>query len=149
MKYRRLTLEELKPLENEFIDFLVVNGVIADDWEQLLVNDVEKSNQIIDAFSEVVLEYRSKGELITFSCMADLIYMAGIRLDTHGAFKIDFNDELSIKQLLAQPVGGVKVFMDEKKYKENREKEIFDMVEQGCLISDGKLFKAIASAAVD
>ena len=108
MKYRRLTLEELKPLENEFIDFLVVNGVIADDWEQLLVNDVEKSNQIIDAFSEVVfegimrktqfLEYRSKGELITFSCMADLIYMAGIRLDTHGAFKIDFNDEFSIKR---------------------------------------------------
>jgi hypothetical protein len=39
--------------------------------------------------------------------------------------------------------------MDEKKYKENREKEIFGMVEQGCLISDGKLFKAIASAAVD
>ena len=159
MKYRRLTLEELKPLENEFIDFLVVNGVIADDWEQLLANDVEKSNQIIDAFSEVVfegimrktqfLEYRSIGELITFSFMADLIYMAGIRLDAHGAFKIDFNDELSIKQLLAQPVGGVKVFMDAKKYKENREKEIFDMVEQGCLISDGKLFKAIASAAVD
>ena len=56
MKYRRLTLEELKPLENEFIDFLVVNGVIADDWEQLLANDVEKSNQIIDAFSEVVFE---------------------------------------------------------------------------------------------
>ena len=95
MKYRRLTLEELKPLENEFIDFLVVNGVIADDWEQLLANDVEKSNKIIDAFSEVVfegimrktqfLEYRSVGELITFSCMADLIYMAGIRLDPHGS----------------------------------------------------------------
>ena len=65
------------------------------------------------------------------------------------ADKIDFNDEHAVKQLLAQPIGGVKVFMDEKKYKENREKEIFDMVEQGCLISDGKLFKAIASAAVD
>ena len=159
MKYRRLTLEELKPLENEFIDFLVVNGVIADDWDQLLANDVEKSNKIIDAFSEVVfegimrktqfLEYRSVGELITFSCTEDLIYMAGIRLDPHGADKIDFNDEYAVKQLLAQPVGGVKVYMDEKKYNKNREKEIFDMVEQGCLISDGKLFKAIASVAVD
>ncbi len=159
MKYRRLTLEELKPLEDEFIDFLVVNGVIADDWEQLLANDVEKSNKIIDAFSEVVfegimrktqfLEYRSVGELITFSCMVDLIYMAGIRLDPHEADKIDFNDEHAVKQLLARPIGRVKVFIDEKKYKENREKEIFDMVEQGCLISDGKLFKAIASAAVD
>ena len=159
MKYRRLTLEELKPLENEFIDFLVVNGVIADDWEQLLANDVEKSNKIIDAFSEVVfegimkktqfLEYRSVGELITFSCMADLIYMAGVRLDPHGTDKIDFNDEHAIKQLLGQPIVGARVFMDEKKYKENREKEIFGMVEQGCLISDGKLFKVIASAAVD
>ena len=159
MKYRRLTLEELKPLEDEFIDFLVVNGVIADDWEQLLANDVEKSNKIIDAFSEVVfegimrktqfLEYRSVGELITFSCMVDLIYMAGIRLDPHEADKIDFNDEHAVKQLLARPIGRVKVFIDEKKYKENREKEIFDMIEQGCLISDGKLFKAIASAAVD
>ena len=135
MKYRRLTLEELKPLENEFIDFLVVNGVIADDWEQLLANDVEKSNQIIDAFSEVVfegimrktqfLEYRSVGELITFSCTADLIYMAGIRLDPHGADKIDFNDEYAVKQLLAQPVGGVKVFMDEKKYNRKSRKRNF------------------------
>ena len=95
------------------------------------------------------LEYRSVGELITFSCMADLIYMAGVRLDPHGTDKIDFNDEHAIKQLLGQPIVGAKVFMDEKKYKENREKEIFGMVEQGCLISDGKLFKAIASAAVD
>ncbi|OUT94786.1 MAG: hypothetical protein CBB92_13240 [Flammeovirgaceae bacterium TMED32] len=159
MKYRRLTLEELKPLENEFIDFLVVNGVIADNWKLLLANDVEKSNQIIDAFSEVVfegimrktqfLEYRSVGELITFSCMADLIYMAGIRLDPHGDEEIDFNDEHAVTQLLAQPIGGVKVYMDEKKYKENREKEIFEMVEQGCLISNGKLFKAIACAAAD
>ena len=126
MKYRRLTLEELEPLENEFIDFLVVNGVIADDWEQLLANDVEKSNQIIDAFSEVVfegimrktqfLEYRSIGELITFSCMADLIYMAGIRLDAHGAFKIDFNDELSIKQLLAQPSKAMMFHLEWKRW---------------------------------
>ena len=56
MKYRRLTLEELEPLENEFIDFLVVNGIIADDWRHLLAHDLEKSNQIIDAFSEVVFE---------------------------------------------------------------------------------------------
>jgi|TARA_B110000046_G_scaffold184495_1_gene223112 hypothetical protein len=159
MKYRRLTLDELKPLENEFIDFLVINGVVASDWEHLLAHDIEKSNQILDAFGEVVfenimrktqfLEFRSVGELIAFSCTADLIYMAGIRLDAHGVFKIDFNDAHSIKELLGQSIDGVKIFMDQKKYKKNREKEIFDMIEKGCLISDGKLFKAIATAAVD
>jgi hypothetical protein len=159
MKYRRLTLEELEPLENEFIDFLVVNGIIADDWKHLLAHDLEKSNQIIDAFSEVVfegimgktqfLEFRSIGELITFSCTDDLIYMAGIRIDDQRGLKIDFNDTTAVKKLLAQPIGGVKVFMDQKKYKGNREKEIFDMIDKGCLISDGKLFKTIATAAVD
>ncbi|MAJ51518.1 MAG: hypothetical protein CMB82_07885 [Flammeovirgaceae bacterium] len=159
MKYRRLTLEELKPLENEFIDFLVVNGVVADDWKHLLTYDIEKSNKILDAFSEVVfedimrktqfLEFRSIGEFVTFSCTSDLIYMAGIRIDNREKKRIDFNDDHSIKQLLSQPSKNVKVFMDEKKYKDNREKEIFDMIERGCLISDGKLFKAIAMTGID
>ena len=56
MKYRRVTLEELKPLENEFIDFLVINGIAATDWEYLLTHDSKNSNKLLDAFGEVVLE---------------------------------------------------------------------------------------------
>ena len=159
MKYRRLTLEELKPLENEFIDFLVINGVAATDWEYLLTHDIEKSNKILDAFGEVVfegimrktqfLEFRSVGELITFNCTSGLIYMAGIRFGDYEKQGIDFNNDQSIKRLLANPCDGIMVFMDHKKYESNREKEIFDMIEEGCLISDGKLFKAISTAAVD
>ena len=159
MKYRRVTLEELKPLENEFIDFLVINGIAATDWEYLLTHDIENSNKILDAFGEVVLEdimrktrfleFRSVGELITFNCTSDLIYMAGIRFDDYEKQRIDFNNDQSIKRLLNNPCDGIMVFTDYKKYSSNREKEIFDMIEEGCLISDGKLFKAIATAAVD
>ena len=159
MKYRRITLEELKPLENEFIDFLVINGIAATDWEYLLTHDIENSNKILDAFGEVVfedimrktqfLEFRSAGELITFNCTSGLIYMAGIRFDDYEKQRIDFNNDQSIKWLLDNPCDRIIVFTDYKKYKSNREKEIFDMIEEGCLISDGKLFKAIATAAVD
>ena len=159
MKYRRLTLEELKPLENEFIDFLVINGVTVTDWEYLLTHDIEKSNKILDAFGEVIfedimrktqfLEFRSADELITFNCTSGLIYMAGIRFGNCEKQRIDFNNDQSIKQFLANPCDGIVVFTDHKKYKRNREKEIFGMIEEGCLISDGKLFKAIATAAVD
>ncbi len=159
MKYRRLTLEELKPLENEFIDFLVINGISAMDWEYLLTHDIEKSNKILDAFGEVVfedimrktqfLEFRSVCELITFNCTSGLIYMAGIRFDDCEKQRIDFNNDQSIKRLLDNPCDGIIVFTDHKKYQSNREKEIFNMIEKGCLISDGKLFKAIATAAVD
>ena len=159
MKYRRLTLEELKPLEKEFIDFLVINGVTATDWKYTIAHDIEKSNKILDAFGEVVfedimrktqfLEFRSVGELITFNCTSGLIYMAGIRFGDYEKQGIDFNNDQSIKRLLANPCDGIMVFMDHKKYESNREKEIFDMIEEGCLISDGKLFKAISTAAVD
>ena len=159
MKYRRLTLEELKPLENEFIDFLVINGIAATDWEYLLTHDIENSNKILDAFGEVVfedimrktqfLEFRSAGELITFNCTSGLIYMAGIRFDDYEKQRIDFSNGQSIKWLLDNTCDGIIVFTDYKKYKSNREKEIFDMIQEGCLISDGKLFKAIATAAVD
>ena len=138
---------------------MVINGVTANDWEYLLTNDIEKSNKILDAFGEVVfedimrktqfLEFRSVGELITFNCTSGLIYMAGIRFGNYEKQRIDLNNDQSIKRLLENSSDGIMVFTDHKKYKSNREKEIFDMIEEGCSISDGKIFKAIATAAVD
>lgn len=38
----------------------------------------------------------------------------------------------------------IKAYTTEKLYAKSREEEIFEMLENGCVISDGKLFKAIA-----
>ena len=46
-KYRRLTLEELEELQKEFVDFLVINGITAEDWVKLKDNEVDKSELII------------------------------------------------------------------------------------------------------
>ena len=54
--YRRLNTEELASLEKEFIDFLVVNGITAPDWEQMKKDNPENSDQMIELFSEVVFE---------------------------------------------------------------------------------------------
>ena len=35
MKYRRLTIDELKELEQEFIQFLINNGIEGNDWEKI------------------------------------------------------------------------------------------------------------------
>ena len=39
-KYRLLTQDELNELEHEFINYLVLNGITAEDWE-----DIKKSKQ--------------------------------------------------------------------------------------------------------
>ncbi|WP_107039634.1 DUF6495 family protein [Brumimicrobium mesophilum] len=56
MKYTRLPLQDLQDLEKEFIDFLAINGIPADDWERMKKNDLDKVEGIIDQFSDVVWE---------------------------------------------------------------------------------------------
>ena len=55
-KYRLLTAEELELFEKEFIDYLVVNGITADDWEKIKSEDQFKAEQIMALFSDVVFE---------------------------------------------------------------------------------------------
>ena len=56
MKYTRLSLQDLKDLEKEFVEFLVLNGIPAEDWEELKKRDNDKVEQIIDQFSDVIWE---------------------------------------------------------------------------------------------
>ncbi|HLV43301.1 MAG TPA: DUF6495 family protein [Brumimicrobium sp.] len=56
MKYTRLSLQDLKDLEKEFIEFLILNGIDADEWERLKVKDTDKVEQVIDHFSDVIWE---------------------------------------------------------------------------------------------
>ena len=51
MRYRKLSLEELKPLDKEFINFLVVNGVSAKDWTVIKTKNPKQADKILDAFS--------------------------------------------------------------------------------------------------
>lgn len=56
MKYTRLSLQDLKDLEKEFVEFLALNGIPAEDWEKLKKNDLDKVEGIIDQFSDVIWE---------------------------------------------------------------------------------------------
>ena len=56
MKYSRLSAEQLRELEKEFVDFLVVNGIVAEDWIALKENEPLNADKIIDQFSDVVWE---------------------------------------------------------------------------------------------
>lgn len=157
MKYRRLSNEELQELEKEFIDFLVSNTITAPDWEQLKAEAPEKAETLIELFSDVVfdkvlkkityLEHRSTKELIIFNCSSDReIELIGLSVSADQ--DIDLNNEASVASLLLNVdtlEGKIKAFRQKKNYTANREKELFEMLQQGCIITDEKLFNTLHS----
>ena len=153
-KYRKLTIEELQHLEKEFIDYLVLNGITADDWVKLKEEEKDKAERIIELFSDVVfenilrkaqyLEFRSAAEIYAYQCLADKIVMVGITAAPGS--EIDFSDEEYLKKAVEQPDNSIKIFTTDKPYSKKREEELFDMLQAGCEISDGKLFKLLCLA---
>jgi len=157
MTYRRLTLAELSELETAFARFLAVNGIPADDWVKIKAEDQKRTNELIDSFSDVVfhetltkleyLDFKSNKEIRTFQCQADKIILRGLIVD--GDSTIDFTQNKDPKTMLAamqQSDAKLSMYVSEKKYKDNnRELELFGMMESGALISDGTLFNLLVS----
>ena len=151
-KYRRLTIEELQNLEKEFISFLVVNGIPAEDWEQIK-EDEAKSQGLIDSFSDVVFEkilrqieyvaHYSKNSVKVFHCRADSIHLIGV--DT-GATDIDLTTDAGVQRLQSNPPADIQIYQSSKTYMPNREQEIFKMLGQGCVKSDGSMYKLLAKS---
>lgn len=149
VKYRRLTLEELHLLEKEFVDFLVVNGVGAEDWEKLKAEDKPVAERMLDLFSDVVmegtlrkiqfLEFYSVQEVMTFQCLNEKIILIGLE----GPQGLDLSNSTTLQEVLKNPPEGVKVFRSEKSYLQSREEELFQMIQKGAVISDGLLFKSL------
>jgi hypothetical protein len=146
-KYRQLSLDELGHLEKDFVDFLVVNGVTADDWKEIQKEAPEKRDEILDAFSDVVfesilrkiefLDFRSANHLMSFQCLSEKMVLVGIKSDktdltNWGAHSGDSEE--------------IEIYSQEKSYSTSREDELFAMMEKGCEKSDGKLFKAMCLA---
>ena len=151
-KYRLLSLEELNELEKEFVDFLVLNSILPADWEQLK-ND-GKADPVIEQFSEVVfetimrkvefLEWFEEKEIKTFQCLPDKLVVVGLNAGPDS--EINFSDMSLLRTAFQNPPGDLKVYTSEKAYSKERERELFDMIEAGCTISDGKLFKSLCVA---
>ncbi|MCO6492706.1 MAG: hypothetical protein J5I98_30085 [Phaeodactylibacter sp.] len=155
MKYRRLRQDELESLEKEFVRFLASNQVTADEWEKLKAEEPGKAEKLIGIFSDIVfekvigdvqyLEYKTPKDVKTFHFLEDRIVMNGLLVEGNTSF--DFTQQQSPQQMLQQiQLAGarLKLYTAEKAYSRSRDMEIFEMMENGALISrDGSLFRTL------
>ena len=152
MRFRRLTLNELKELHKEFIQFLSSNTITGDDWKKIKADNYEKAEKLIDIFSDIVLEksisnikYLEKREpnSVLFFCFhsKEVLLIGVSTLDK----TIDFTNDTVIASLANGNIKTeISTFKTAKPILGNREDEMFKMLEDGCLVSDGKIFKKLS-----
>ena len=158
MKYRRFTQNELRTLQPEFVRFLALNGIPADEWIRIKATDDQKVEELIEQFSDALfertireleyLEFHAPKDIKTFNCQKEKIVLMGLILD--GESEFDFENANSLEPALQKMSKGeiqLKVYTAEKGYRNgDREAELFRMIENGASISkDGKLYKALPS----
>ena len=151
-KYRLLNITELKELEKEFVEYLVLNGIMAEDWETMKTQDIPKAEKIIRLFSDVVfesilrkinfLEYRDKKSIQVFQCLPEKLVVVSMESSSNSD-QIDFTNPDFIKNSIINPPDSLRVYTTDKAYRSDREAELFEMLQTGCVISDDKLFKTL------
>ena len=134
MKYSRLPQEELEKLKDDFVDFLVVNGITADDWLSIKGNEAINAERIIEQFSDVIWE----------GVLRKLEYLDKLENDCSYHFKC-LNNKIELIRLLKQDNKIVRQ-MASKQYAKTHELELFDMITNGCVISDGANFESLVAS---
>ncbi len=150
-KYKRLSSDELQALEKEFINFLASAQITGQDWEKMKQIEPAKAEELILVFSDVVydkvlkkiqfLEYRESKTLNIFNCLEDKIVLVGLRVKEHSSM------DLTSSELFAQwnenTMSSVNIIKTEKNYEKERGEEVFELLQNGCLITDGKIFNLL------
>ncbi len=135
VRYRKLDLEELNELEPKFVNFLAANGVEAQEWTALKDKGTKRVDELIGLFSDMVFD----------KIMTDTQYLDFEEEDKRYYFRcLETRLELIVLEGLKQDESSI--YSLEKEYSKERNLEIFDMLETGCVISDGSKFKSAALA---
>ena len=153
MKYSRLTKEQFEELNQEFSTFLATQAIDKTEWDTIKKEKPEVAEQELDVFSDLVwegvlgraeyLEHFSKNHIFLFQCFDTYIKSIVLKslvseinfLTKEGLQWFSdnlFTDTIEIKT-------GKKVFTEE------RNSSIFELIQQGSILSDGQLFKQIIS----
>lgn len=143
MKYRMLSDEELEVFAEDLKHFLIVNGVHAEEWEEINKNDKEKAIKLVELFSDNVLqivyekikfiEYRSGKSCMVFHLKKDEIELISLAVKERGTANLSTPE--SIHEAMVKRPQELQIFKTSKAYSKEREIEIHEMLQQGCVNS--------------
>ena len=148
MKYRQLTKEQFEGLHEEFARFLASQSIDAKEWKELKEEKPHVAEEEMNVFSDVVwddvltktsyLEHFSKKVVNLFKCDEKEMHRIVINVDK----EVDLLTQEGFEWLMKNPNDEkIEFFTGTKKYAEERNTEIFDLIEKGSAISKGEIFE--------
>ncbi len=148
MKYRRLSNEELEPLKEEFLKYLLVANITPEQWEEIKKNEPQQCEQHLDVFSDLVFEkILAQVQFIDrilpkrielYQCQTDQFLMYALEV------KNDQIIELQKDKLHNLDLSKFHCIQGKKRMGGDRKKDIFDLLQKdNTFISDGSLFKRL------
>jgi hypothetical protein len=152
MRFRSLTIDELKELETEFKQFLIINQVYNEEWIEMNQKDLEKANSLVDLFSDQVLEkvyskidFLEKRDKYAFSVFA--VTKNDIETITIQSKNqtIELFTNAQIETALNQYLNELEIFCGTKKLAKEKCDEVFDLIKEGCEISSLDVWHSFSS----
>jgi len=112
-----------------------------------------KAEELIEVFSDMVyekvlskikfLEYRDITTLNIFNCVEDKIILVGLRVNEHSQLDLTASDISS--QWSESHANAVTVIKTERPYNRERGQEVFELLQNGCLITDDRLYNILSA----
>lgn len=150
MKFRILNSEELVHFDEDLKHFLIINSVSNEDWLALNTHNPKKAIELVGLFSDMIwqkvyekvayLEFQTANQLFLFNCKKDEIDLIVLKSESD---EVNFSTPELIHHSLINHAKKITYFQQSKKYKGDREVEIFNMVERGCIISSEEFYQKI------
>lgn len=148
MKYSRLTKEQFEELHQEFINFLVSQQIDKKEWDEIKEQRPHVADQELDVFSDLIwegvltkakfLEHYSKNHIFLFSCddtKIDTIVIKSLKPE------VDFLTQKGLQWLSdAVFTDEVEVKYGAKEFESDRNAELFGIIQQGAILSEGVLY---------
>jgi hypothetical protein len=148
MKYRQLTKEQFESLHEEFARFLASQSIDVNEWNELKKEKPQVAEDELNVFSDVVwddvltrtnyLEHFSKQSINLFKCDEKEMHRIFVKVNKD----IDLLEKEGYEWLFKNPNDeSIEYFTGTKAYTDERNSEIFDLIEKGSAISKGELFE--------
>ena len=149
MKYTRLTKEQLEELHQEFINFLATQSITGKEWAEIKANKPAVAEQELDVFSDLIwegvlekaqyLQNTSPQQLFLFKLAESEMHLIVVKTTDAN---IDITTPSGLEWLQAHlSTDKVELFTASKAYSEDKNKDIFELIQQGAVITQGDWFE--------
>lgn len=152
MKYSLLTKEQLEELHPEFIRFLATQSIDKKEWDTIKKNQPEVAQQELEVFSDLVwegvlskvayLENLAPQQLFLFKMGVSEMHLIVVKLYTPAVDLTSKEGLLWLEKNIHSE--SVELFTSHKGYSTDKNRDIFNLIQQGAVITKGELFETVS-----